>query len=368
MDFEQFKEVVKDSIKEYLPESYEKAEVELKDVIKNNDTHLTGLTIKEADTRIAPTVYLEDYFKAYEDGRGMDEILTNMAALYDEAAKDGLDFDTEALVNNITDYESTKEKIVPRVVNKEGNAERLKGMPYTEMGDLAVTYHVDLGGSDNGNMSIAVSNEMLDKYGVSVSELHDQACKNMEEISPANFKTMIDTLAELMIPGYEDMTPDEQAEARSDFDMPDPGMYVLSNDSKAFGAVAILDSETMDTIRNDVGDFYILPSSVHEVLIVPKREGIELSDLEAMVKEVNATQVAPNEVLSDHVYEYDPETKEIFRSDKAAEHQKEKSENKEKTEKRPSLKEKLNEKKKEAASLKKEEKTHERNKDISGRE
>ncbi len=371
MDFEQFKEVVKDSIKDYLPESYGNATVELKDVIKNNDTHLTGLTVREEGTSIAPTIYLEDYFKAYETGdKNMDEIMTRIADLYDEASRDGISLNAEELVSNITDYETTKEKIMPRVVNKENNEERLKGMPHTDMGDLAVTYHVDLGDSDNGQMSVAVSNEMLNKYGVSVSELHDQACKNMEEMSPAKFETMVETLAHLMIPGYEDMTPDEKADARAQFEMPDPGMYVLSNDSKAFGAAAILDTETMDTIRNDVGDFYILPSSVHEVLIVPKREGMELSDLEAMVKEVNETQVAPNEVLSDHVYEYDPETKEIFRSDMAAEHQKEKEAAKEKkdvTKERPSLKEKLSEKKKEVASMKKEAKTPEKTKEMSGR-
>ena len=364
MDFDQFKEVVKDSIKEYLPEDYEKASVEIRDVIKNNDTHLSGLTIRDEGTSIAPTLYLEDFYSQYEGGKDMDDILAHMADVYDEAARDGLSFDKENLVNQLTDYEATKDKIIPRVVNKESNEERLKGMPHTDMGDLAITYHVDLGDSDGGQMSVAVSNEMMDKYGVSVSELHDQACKNMEEVSPTSFETMIETLANLMIPDYENMTSEEKAEARAEFDMPDPGMYVLSNGNKSFGAAAMLDTDTMDKIREEVGDFYILPSSVHEVLIVPKREDMHLSDLEAMVQEVNATQVAPNEVLSDHVYEYDPETKEIFRADKAAEHMKEKEASKETEKERPSLKAKLEEKKKEVKEAKREDKTKELSKDM----
>ncbi len=364
MDFDQFKEVVKDSIKEYLPEDYEKASVEIRDVIKNNDTHLSGLTIRSEGTTIAPTLYLEDFYSQYEAGKDMDEIMINIAEIYDGAAKDGLSFDKENLVNQLTDYEATKDKIIPRVVNKESNEERLKGMPHTDMGDLAITYHVDLGDSDGGQMSVAVSNEMMDKYGVSVSELHDQACKNMEEVSPTSFETMIETLANLMIPDYENMTSEEKAEARAEFDMPDPGMYVLSNGNKSFGAAAMLDTDTMDKIREEVGDFYILPSSVHEVLIVPKREDMHLSDLEAMVQEVNATQVAPNEVLSDHVYEYDPETKEIFRADKAEEHMKEKEASKETEKERPSLKAKLEEKKKEVKEAKREDKTKELSKDM----
>ena len=75
-------------------------------------------------------------------------------------------------------------------------------------------------------------------------------------------------------------------------------------------------------VREKVGgDFFILPSSIHELLVVPKQDGMELSDLEAMVKEVNATQVAPEEKLSDHVYEYDAKEKELYRADKADEHE-----------------------------------------------
>ena len=370
MTFDEFKQKVEDNIKDYLPIEYENATVSLHDVIKNNDTHLTGLTIRNEDTSIAPTIYLENYYDAVESGeKTVEDALVHMANLYDEASKNGLSMDTRELVENLTDYEHTKDKIVPRVVNKENNEERLKSIPHTDMGDLAVTYHVDLGNDTDGQMSVQVSNEMMDKYGDTVEDLHEQACENMKEVTPTTFKTMVETLAEIMIPGYEDMTEEEKVEARGDFDMPDPGMYVLSNNSKAFGAAAILDSNTMDSIRNEVGDFYILPSSVHEVLIVPKRDDLHLEELEAMVQEVNATQVAPNEVLSDHVFEYDPETKEIFRSDHRDEHEKEKAELKAEKAERPSVKAKLEEKKLEAKNLNKDNKDKEIKKDLEkGRE
>ena len=350
MDFNEFKEEVKERIKDFLPDEYENANVIINDVIKNNDTHLSGLVIRNDESGIAPTIYLEDFYNKYQGGESMDYILDHISFIYQEAMENGLDIDTKEAVQSITDYEETKGKIVPRVVNLESNEERLKGMPHTKMGDLAVTYHVALGRNEGGEMSVAISNEMFNRYGVTVDELHEKACENMKEISPTSFETMVETLANLMIPGYEDMTPDEKADARQQFDMPDPGMYVLSNSSKSFGAAAILDTETMDKIEAEVGDFYILPSSVHETLIVPIRENMELSDLEAMVQEVNATQVAPNEVLSDHVYKYDSQNKEIYRADKEEEHFKEK-------EKRPSLKDRIEEKKKEVKEKDKETKT-----------
>ena len=338
MDFEEFKTEVTEHIKDYLPASYENASVSVHDVIKNNDTHLSGLTIREDGEQIAPTLYLEDFFNELESGKSIDFVMDHIAGVYDSARGNNLGIEAGELVNNITDYEATKDKIIPRVVNKEFNEERLKGIPHTDMGDLAVTYHVDLGGGEDGQMSVAVSNEMMDKYGVTVEDMHEKACENMENLTPAKFNTMADVLAEIMIPGYEELGEDEKAERREELGLPDGGMYVLSNESKAFGAAAMLDSEMMDKIEKEVGEFYILPSSVHEVIIVPMKDGMELSELEAMVQEVNATQVAPNEVLSDHVYKYDSKLKEIYRADKEAERQ---------TEKRPSLKGRIEEKKKE---------------------
>ena len=151
---------------------------------------------------------------------------------------------------------------------------------------------------------------------------------------------------------------------------------MITNSTKVFGAAALLDSDSMDKIQEQIGEFYILPSSVHECILVPKTEEIDLATLENMVQEVNSTQVAPNEVLSDHVYAYDSETKEIYRADQEAEHLKEKETAREakgekagKAEKtavkaeekkeRPSLKARLEDKKKESKELAKDSKEKE---------
>lgn len=374
MTFDEFKQEVMDKIKDFLPINYQDATVEIRDVIKNNDTHLSGLTIRNEESGIAPTLYLEDFYNAVESGEhSFNGIMTRMAETYMNAAEADIAKDAKDVVNQITDYDATKDKIVPRIVNRESNEERLQDMPHTDMGDLAITYHVDLGSADDGQMSVAINNQMMERYGVKVSDLHEAACANMENITPTTFKTMGETLAEIMVPGYADMSAEQKEEVMADMGLDDPGMYVLSNESKTFGAAALLDTKTMDSIRDSVGDFYILPSSVHEVLIVPKRDDLDLATLENMVQEVNATQVAPNEVLSDHVFEYDPETKEVFRADQAAEHQQQKDaareakatvkEAKEETKEaksdkkeRPSLKAKLEEKKAESKALDKEHK------------
>lgn len=393
MTFEEFKQEVSENIKDYLPKEYEKGEVAINDVIKNNDMHLSGLTIRLEENPLTPTVYLEDFYRQMEEGDfTFSETMEKISTIYDTAMHNDIAKNASDIVENITDYEATKDKILPRVVNKEANEERLKGMPHTEMGDLAVTYHVDLGKENDGAMSVAISNEMMDRYGISVEELHDQACENMENLTPTQVKSMRDTLLEIMVPGYADMSEEERNEAAYQMgfdDMPQDAMYVISNTEKSFGAAALLDSDSLDQIEEKIGKFYILPSSVHECILVPKTAEMDLSALESMVQEVNSTQVAPSEVLSDHVFAYDSETKEIYRADLEAEHVKEKESRmtEEKTEKsekpvkakstgltdiltenkaekeekpeRPSLKAKLEEKKKESKELSKEKKEKE---------
>lgn len=375
MTFEEFKEEVKENIKDYLPIDYQDAKVEINDVIKNNDTHLSGLTIRKEDTGIAPTLYLEDFYNQVESGQhSVEGIMLRIADVYEGAMNNDISKDAKGIVNQITDYDATKDKIVPRIVNKESNEERLQGLPHTEMGDLAVTYHVDLGTSEDGQMSVAINNEMMEKYGVSVEELHDQACANMETMTPTQFKSMADTLMEIMVPDYAEMSEERREEVKAEMGVAGPGedaMYVISNSSKTFGAAALLDSDTMDQIEEKIGEFYILPSSVHECILVPKTQDMDLATLENMVQEVNATQVAPNEVLSDHVYAYDSETKEIYRADREEEHnlqkeaakeaaKEEKAEKSEEKKERPSVRAKLAEKKIEAKEINKEHKNKEK--------
>lgn len=378
MTFDEFKKEVTERIKDFLPLEYQDAKVEIKDVIKNNDTHLSGLTIHRDDEGISPTLYLENYYDALQNGEhSLNGILSRMAETYNEAMQNEITKDAKEIVNNITDYEATKGKIVPRLVNRDSNEERLQDMPHTEMGDLAVTYHVDLGSAEDGQMSVAISNQMMEKYGVSVEDLHEQACGNMESLTPTTFKTMADTLMEIMVPDYAEMSEEEREQRKEEMGLggtDQDAMFVISNSSKTFGAAALLDSESLDKIEAQIGEFYILPSSVHECILVPKREDMDLATLENMVQEVNATQVAPNEVLSDHVYAYDSETKEIYRADKEEEHnlqkeaskeaKEEKAEKTEEKKERPSVRAKLEEKKAEAKAINKEHKAKDKTKEI----
>lgn len=316
MDFEEFKASVAEQIKDYLPEQYADASVTIQDVTKNNDQQLSGLMIRTEDNNIAPNIYLEQFYEQYTDGRDMEDILQNIADVrVSHEMEQGFD------ISKLTDFDQVKDHIICKLVNAEMNQDYLADKPFTQVEDLAVIYAIDLGGNESGHMTAPITNKLLESYGITEQELHDIAIHNLAE-SQIEFKTMRDVLVDMMFPeGIQEgdprafMLPPEEE---------NPSMYVLSNADKLNGAAAILDSKTMEDISEKLGgDFIVLPSSIHEVIVLPVNEDMDRQTLEAMVQDVNAGQVAPEERLSDHVYMYDSQAKELVRADKMEERRQE---------------------------------------------
>ena len=290
--FEEFKNEVVGKIREFLPESFASAEVSLQVVRKNNDLQLTGLTIRSTESNICPTIYLEKFYDEYVEGADMSEILERIAeARMDHEVSESFD------VAQITDFEQIKGKLVPRLINAEMNSELLEARPHKLVADLAVTYCALLDQSFDGTASVAVTNELMKMWNTSVEELHEIAVANLSELLPSTFKGMTEVMSEMMGMSTEDM---EMMGMSNDEEQ----MYVLSNSIKVNGASALLDAKMMEEIIEKVGDFFILPSSIHETLVVPVKSGMDVESLEAMVREVNSTQLQPDEILSNRVYSY----------------------------------------------------------------
>lgn len=319
MDFEEFKNSVAEQIKNFLPEKYEDASVTLQDVTKNNDTVLTGLLIKTEDSNIAPNIYLENFFEQYQDGRDMADILQNIADVrVQHEMEQGFD------VSRLTDFDQVKDNIICKLVNAELNADYLADKPHTMVEDLAVVYAIDLGGNESGHMTAPITNSLMEQYGITQEELHDIALHNLSE-SQIEFKTMRDVLVDMMFP--DGIQPDDPRAFMLPPEEENPSMYVLSNADKLNGASALLDAKTMEDISEKLGgDFIVLPSSIHETIVLPATEDMDRHTLEAMVQDVNAGQVAPEERLSDHVYMYDSQEKELVLADKMEERQAQRAE------------------------------------------
>lgn len=305
MNYTEFKDYVRKHILENLPEKYKDSKLQVDQIVKNNDYILDGLQVSKNGSTITPVIPLNDYFRDYENGRSMENILQAIAETrmdYDIAQ----DFD----VSIVTDWEKVKDKVICKLVNAEKNEKFLKNKPFTQIEDLAVTYLIMLVEREEGSVTVTIHNGLLDGYGVDKETLHQRALSNMDQLMPAVFSTLQDVVKGLLIPDIMEQFQVEEELIRRFFEsmVPESGipMYCLTNEAMVNGAACILNPKVQKKISKQLGgDFYVIPSSIHEMLIVPKTDDIDFRELEKMVQEVNLMHVSVEDRLSDYMYEYD---------------------------------------------------------------
>lgn len=304
LTFNEFANYVVENIKDFLPKEFENASFSTREVYKPN-TKLTGLYIAREDSKISPVVYIDSFYESYENGESLDSVLDKIASLINKGIAE---IPTGVDINNILIWDNVKDKVLPKLINLENNKNLLETLPYSQLENLAIVYYIRL--SDEATVPVTLN--LIKEMGITESTLHEYALKNLS--ATVSLKSMIDTIMEMMVADYNNLSPEEKESVKEDFPMPseeDKVMYVLTNNSKVFGAAAMLDTDTMDNIFNKFGNFFILPSSLHELIVVPSSSGISVSDFEKMVTEVNDTQVPEEDILSYNVYSYDAVNKKV---------------------------------------------------------
>lgn len=295
MTYYQFVQAVEGRIKEAVKES---VAVRIHTAEKNNGTIRRGLTLTEQDINISPTIYLEEYYRQFQNGGSLEHITSDILRLYNEVR-----FQKSWGEEKLYDYSQVKEKVIYRLVNYESNEKMLRNVPYIVYLDLAIVFCVLLEVTKYGTATMAIRNDHLDLWGVEKEELYRQASENTSKFLPDDFSSMSAVIEELT----------EESEAHISFEDKEEEMYVLSNRIHSYGAAAILYSGRMEGIGMYLkSNYYVLPSSVHEVIVVPEKAAVEKEDLSAMVAEINRTQVEAEEVLSDHAYYYDRKKGQLY--------------------------------------------------------
>ena len=294
-------EYIRNHIKEFLPPEYQDADVIVEPVLKNNDRVLTGLTIFKEGSNMAPTVYLEPYWEEIKRGRPLSSVLEEIAQIQLGENNRGT-FDLSML----KDYEKVKPKLFIRMCDPEKNTEYLKDKPYTACGELAASYRIQVLEEKEMNGSAAITNEVLRSWGITKEQLHQDAVQAEKERKPACLYRMDDILFS------------EQAENLLEEGAPlqagELPIFVLTNRDKSEGAGVMVQDGVLKKVGELLGaDYYVLPSSIHEVLVLPDNGEMDVKELESMVRDVNAAEVAPNELLSDKVQFYDRASRTLGR-------------------------------------------------------
>ncbi len=284
MDYMEFEERLTDGVRGRLGEGYQ---IECRKILKNNSVKLPALSIRKDDSCVAPVIYIDNLYSEYKRGGDLEEVIDEAIALYKEnVAPEGFP------VGELTDFHSIKDRICYRLISHDENSEILQNSPHRHFLDLAVVYNVVLGSTRNGYASVAVTNDSLRVFGVTEEELWECAVSNTPRLFVSECRTLCEIFGEL---GF--------TEQQSYGTPAGPEIYVLSNTERLYGAACLLYEGIIKEMEEVAGEeFYILPSSVHEVLLVPK-DGMDVETLRNMVHEVNSTIVSRQEILSDNVYE-----------------------------------------------------------------
>ena len=345
MDYENFKEQFVEDVKEKLYEQGTEVDITVNTVNKLNESY-EAMTVKPEGSNIGVNIGIDKFYGATQDGISYDDVVDKAV----KAISDGFLNQPQIDVASLTDYDQMKDKLVMEVVSAETNKEMLENVPHQNIEDMAVVYRFVLNSDDEGRASILATNQMIENMGVTPEQLHADALENAPRIKPAEIKGMGEVLAEMM--GVE------QAEMMGLYPVrpEDEQIFVASVPDKVHGAGVLAYQDFMDQAAERAGgDFYILPSSIHEILIVPDNGKMGLSDLENMVKEVNATQVAPADKLTDNVYHYDSQAKIFELGEKFVERQAEREDQDIEKEEKGSVLGELKAKKEEVAKAPKKE-------------
>lgn len=264
------------------------------DIIKKNDITLHGIVIGMENEHIAPTIYMEKYFYDYQHGRTLDDIVDEIIAVYN--ANSDISFD----IAFFKDYEKLKGKIFFQIVNTARNREFLKNVPNISYLDFSIIFKILVTPTPTTTTaSIVIKDHLLSLWDVTIEDVYKVAISNTPMLFPHSILTMYSVLKELA-PGIA-------------FDLPtDSSMYILTNHQKIDGSSCILYPNVLLDFSNRIdSDFYVLPSSTHEVILIPATENCTAKELSLLVHEVNTTQVPPEDFLSNNVYYFSRNTKQL---------------------------------------------------------
>lgn len=298
---EVFTKGVLEKLKERLGYKYD---IQIKEIEKNNNVKKLAIIAGEHEKRNSVVVYMEDYYEEYINGVSLEQIIYSISSFIQSNH-------IEINVEEIPDYEKMKDKLFFRLINYEANKASLRNVPHIRCLDLSVIFCLSFKG--NGYMTMTINNKLMEIWEKSIEELYEQAKKNTQSKYSMSFKTMNEVLVELAKKRLKDKQ-DELDEvnkllAEQEFNI----LHILTNEIGINGAAVILYDNVLKKIAEELeSDLIILPSSIHEVLILAFREDLSISELKEMVYNINKSEVPVVDILSDSVYRYSREDDKIY--------------------------------------------------------
>lgn len=259
-------------------------QLEKHNVLKNNGVVFTGISVRRPEECIAPIIYLDRYYERYRSGEKVED-LSKEILVQKKYAPTPPNWNYRAIL----DFEEIKKYIIFRLIHRERNAKLLQDIPYLPVFDLAIVFYIVIPNSGDDDCSILIRNSHMNLWKVPISVLYEIARRNTPCYYPYVFRPLGDYI--------------QNKSCEDFFESP---LWILTNVTGIYGASTILYPKMPKRLYEKLGcSYYLLPSSIHEFLVVPEGAGIYSENLRNIVCEVNETQIEEEEVLADNVYYFD---------------------------------------------------------------
>lgn len=283
MDRKEMQHLITEALSRRLGDGFQ---ICIQQVFKTN-LKLDGLTILREGENTAPTIYLDPYYKDLENNMPLDGIADGILSDYSHAKRHSGRFD----ISPFLDFNGAKDKLYVRLINRHLNTELLEDVPHRLfLDDFAVTVRCLVESPDIGTASFLVSSSHMKLWGINTETLLSSALKNTRE----KFGIKLESIDEIL-GGF---APELRL---VDFEIP---IWVMTNRQKTEGAAAILFEDVLEGFADAHGSFYVIFSSVHEVLLIPTTDSSDIDFLSRINQEVNVSEVMQDEILGTKAYYY----------------------------------------------------------------
>lgn len=299
-NFNRFLDELKQEVSDLAGDEYT---VNIMPVTKNNGVRMTGMTIIRPGDQVSPNLYLNGWYDCYKSGMSVRQVAEHLMELYRESVPKG-SFDA----NELFSPDMVRGNLVYRIVNRERNRKLLTEIPHRDFLDLSLVYYVLVHSRQLGEGAVLMRDESMRAWGLAREELDEVARANTKRLLPSDFLSITAMLKDLEKKSDTVTYPDMEIEEQS-MDTP---MYVLTNSERQYGACYLADREVVAQIAEEMSDdLFLLPSSIHECMVLPCGFGGDPEKLADLVREINRTQVAAEDYLGDSVYYYCRETGDL---------------------------------------------------------
>lgn len=283
ISFDGFCELVQTSLTEALPGEWSDAVIRPIQIEKVQGKSYRGVVISHGEQHTGISINLELFYHNMQDKMNEKEILQEIADVVTEARP------PVSFIEKLSRYETAKPFLAVQLIGRRQNQKILKQIPHQNLEDMALVYRFD-DMTEDGNSSVLITDQMLEGYGITKEQLHTDAMK----WAPLHHPAVIENLGKVL------------NRMGGDFMENEIPLYLASNNENMYGASVISYPGVLDQAAKRIGgSYFLLPSSIHEMLLLRDDGVIQVDDLKRLVTEINARDVSPEECLADNVYRYD---------------------------------------------------------------